>query len=53
MSYIKFLADVDPESCCRLPLPQPELLDDVSRQTYVALADSSGGSLTDLQGWEV
>ena len=50
MSEVKLPADVDPESRCRLPMPQPDLLDDVSRRTFDALADPAGGSLAGLQG---
>jgi len=42
--------DIDPDSRCRLPLPDPDLLDDASRRTYDSLADPDGGSLAGLQG---
>ena len=50
MSKEKLPADIDPESRCRLPLPHPDFLDDVSRQTYDALSDPTGGSLAGLRG---
>ena len=42
--------DIDPDSRNRLPLPDPETLDETSRRTYDALADPDGGSLAGLQG---
>ena len=43
-------SDIDPLSRSRLPLPDPETLDDASRRTYDSLADPEGGSLAGLQG---
>ncbi|MGB0629770.1 MAG: carboxymuconolactone decarboxylase family protein [Alphaproteobacteria bacterium] len=43
-------SDIDPQSRCRLPLPDPGALDDASRRTYESLADPDGGSLAGLQG---
>ena len=43
-------ADIDPQSRCRLPLPQREALDDAGRQIYDRLADPRGGSLRGLRG---
>jgi 4-carboxymuconolactone decarboxylase len=42
--------DIDPQSRCRLPLPEREGLDEESRKTYDSLADPAGGSLAGLQG---
>jgi 4-carboxymuconolactone decarboxylase len=42
--------DVDPESKCRLPLPDREQLDDAGRQTYESLADPKGGTIRGLRG---
>ena len=35
--------DIDTDSRCRLPLPDPDILDDASRRTYESLADPDGG----------
>ena len=43
-------ADVDPESRCRLPLPEREELDAAARAVYDRLADPSGGTLRGLRG---
>jgi 4-carboxymuconolactone decarboxylase len=43
-------ADIDPESGCRLPLPQRDELDDARRRLYDSLADPAGGSLRGLRG---
>ena len=43
-------SDIDPDSCNRLPLPDPETLDETSRATYDSLADPEGGSLAGLRG---
>jgi 4-carboxymuconolactone decarboxylase len=42
--------DVDPESGCRLPLPQREQLDDARKRTYDSLADPTGGTIRGLRG---
>ena len=42
--------DIDPDSRCRLPLPEREQLDEQARQTYDSLADPAGGSLAGLRG---
>lgn len=42
--------DIDPESLCRLPFPDPEGLDLESRETYDDLSDPAGGSLAGLRG---
>ena len=42
--------DVDPESGCRLPLPDREQLDDAGRQTYDSLANPKGGTIRGLRG---
>jgi 4-carboxymuconolactone decarboxylase len=42
--------DVDPESGCRLPLPQREQLDDAGQRTYDSLADPKGGTIRGLRG---
>src|SRR4029077_6391492 len=42
--------DVDPESGCRLPLPNREQLDDAGRRTYDSLADPKGGTIRGLRG---
>ena len=42
--------DIDPESGCRLPLPQRKDLDEEGRQTYDRLADPEGGTLRGLRG---
>lgn len=43
-------ADIDPQSRCRLPLPDRDGLDDAARKTYDSLADPAGGSLAGLRG---
>ena len=43
-------ADIDPESRCRLPFPDPETLDAAARKTYDSLVDPDGGSLAGLRG---
>ena len=43
-------SDIDPDSRNRLPLPDPETLDETSRATYDSLADPEGGSLAGLRG---
>ena len=43
-------ADIDPQSGCRLPLPQRDMLDDARRRIYDSLADPQGGSLRGLRG---
>lgn len=43
-------ADIDPESGCRLPLPEREQLDEARRRIYDGLADPQGGSLRGLRG---
>ncbi len=42
--------DVEAESGCRLPLPQPRDLDDAGRRSYDRLADPDGGTLRGLKG---
>ena len=42
--------DIDPESGCRLPLPEREQLDEARRRIYDSLADPHGGSLRGLRG---
>lgn len=42
--------DIDPQSGCRLPLPDRDSLDEAGRKTYDSLADPAGGSLAGLQG---
>ena len=42
--------DIDPQSRCRLPLPEREGLDDESRKTFDSLANPAGGSLAGLRG---
>src|SRR6266571_331244 len=42
--------DVDPQSGCRLPLPQRDELGDFGQLVYDSLADRSGGSLRGLRG---
>ncbi|MEE2720437.1 MAG: carboxymuconolactone decarboxylase family protein [Pseudomonadota bacterium] len=42
--------DIDPESRCRLPLPDRDGLDGQALQTYDSLADPAGGSLAGLRG---
>jgi 4-carboxymuconolactone decarboxylase len=43
-------ADIDPDSGCRLPLPEPATLDEQRRQIYDSLADPDGSSLRGLRG---
>ena len=43
-------ADVDPQSGCRLPLPQREALDPEGQRIYDRLADPAGGTLRGLRG---
>lgn len=43
-------SDIDPQSGCRLPLPEPEQLDEARRRIYDSLADPRGGSLRGLRG---
>ena len=43
-------ADIDPQSGCRLPLPDREQLDEARRRIYDSLADPRGGSLRGLRG---
>ena len=45
-----YLEDVDPESGCRLPLPERQQLDDAGRRTYDSLADPKGGTMRGLRG---
>jgi 4-carboxymuconolactone decarboxylase len=42
--------DIDPESGCRLPLPDRDALDEARRRIYDDLADPQGGSLRGLRG---
>src|SRR5687768_9477911 len=42
--------DIDPQSGCRLPLPEREQLDEARRRIYDSLADPRGGSLRGLRG---
>jgi 4-carboxymuconolactone decarboxylase len=42
--------DIDPQSGCRLPLPQREELDAEARLVYDSLADPQGASLRGLRG---
>ena len=42
--------DVDPESGCRLPLPDREQLDEAGRLTYDSLVDPGGGTIRGLRG---
>ena len=42
--------DIDPQSRCRLPLPERENLDEESRKTFDSLANPAGGSLAGLRG---
>jgi putative methionine-R-sulfoxide reductase with GAF domain/alkylhydroperoxidase family enzyme len=44
------VADVDPASGCRLPLPRREDLDEEGRCLYDRLADPDGGTLRGLRG---
>lgn len=50
MSTENLPPDIDPDSRCRLPLPDPDSLDEASRRTYDSLANPDGGSLAGLQG---
>jgi 4-carboxymuconolactone decarboxylase len=43
-------ADIDPQSRCRLPLPDRDALDDGGREAFDRLADPQGGSLRGLRG---
>ena len=43
-------ADIDPQSGCRLPLPERDKLDEERRRIYDSLADPRGGSLRGLRG---
>lgn len=43
-------SDIDPDSRCRLPLPQREDLDGDALKTFDSLADPAGGSLAGLRG---
>ena len=43
-------ADIDPQSGCRLPLPERDELDEARRRIYDSLADPQGGSLRGLRG---
>jgi 4-carboxymuconolactone decarboxylase len=43
-------ADVDPESGCRLPLPEREEIDAEGQRIYDRLADPEGGTLRGLRG---
>jgi 4-carboxymuconolactone decarboxylase len=43
-------ADIDPQSGCRLPLPERAALDEARRAIYDSLADPRGGSLRGLRG---
>jgi 4-carboxymuconolactone decarboxylase len=42
--------DIDPQSQCRLPLPQRDELDAEGQRIYDSLADPRGGSLRGLRG---
>ena len=42
--------DIDPNSRCRLPLPDRAGLDDAARKTYDSLANPGGGFLAGLRG---
>jgi 4-carboxymuconolactone decarboxylase len=42
--------DIDPQSLCRLPLPQRDELDAEGQRIYDSLADPRGGSLRGLRG---
>jgi putative methionine-R-sulfoxide reductase with GAF domain/alkylhydroperoxidase family enzyme len=44
------VADIDPESGCRLPLPRRDDLDEEGRHIYDRLADPDGGTLRGLRG---
>lgn len=43
-------ADINPQSGCRLPLPERADLDDEGRRAYDRLADPAGGTLRGLRG---
>ena len=43
-------ADIDPQSGCRLPLPDRNALDEPRQRIYDSLADPQGGSLRGLRG---
>jgi 4-carboxymuconolactone decarboxylase len=42
--------DIDPESRCRLPLPNRDDLDEAGQQTFDLLSDPHGGALAGLRG---
>ena len=42
--------DIDPESRCRLPLPNRDDLDEAGKQTFDLMSDPHGGSLAGLRG---
>lgn len=42
--------DIDPDSRCRLPLPDRGTLDEAGREAYDMLADPAGGTLAGLHG---
>jgi putative methionine-R-sulfoxide reductase with GAF domain/alkylhydroperoxidase family enzyme len=42
--------DIDPQSGCRLPLPERAALDEEGRRLYDRLADPAGGTLRGLRG---
>jgi len=42
--------DIDPESRCRLPLPNRDDLDEAGKQTFDLLSDPHDGSLAGLRG---
>ena len=42
--------DINPESRCRLPLPNRDDLDEAGKQTFDLLSDPHGGSLAGLRG---
>ena len=42
--------DIDPQSGCRLPLPDPDALSPEGRAIYDSLADPQGGTLRGLRG---
>jgi L-methionine (R)-S-oxide reductase len=42
--------DIDPQSGCRLPLPQRDDLDEEGQRLYDRLADPAGGTLRGLRG---
>ena len=43
-------ADIDPQSGCRLPLPERDQLDEARQRIYDSLSDPQGGSLRGLRG---